>query len=1724
MATILHNLFQFKEDAASSQKNVLHYVMISDHLKPNKIWRPDAISPHVCAIVTNEFSDVKEVTLAGPEFQENGREGLLFKRMNIAELGTPETVNGRLVFQCDDKNMPPRWQGIDQIYLYWDGEGRWVISPKKGESAPYGGLTAVGEAAQDYTRFLSIRDAATTPDKIGSKPEVLPERAADDDSPPPPPKPPSWRVWKNNQWVEDESIKIPRASEDIITKADQLKANANTMVEDQEEDKPFYKQGLLGEIVKSLGFLFMASTSLKMPPELKECLISLSGQTVCMTWKDANQEQLAPFRKYLLAEFGTYQAAWVHLMRKSSLRKPDCVSKLIVMMKTCHKELNAAVEEMRIIEKKKKDGQIDESAKVGYQIKNDGNDAKEAQVTKSKSMKSTDSRKKKRGFMGNLLGSGEGEGFGSSLFGGSKKKTVDLTKQASKASLTGEEPNKSGRQPMSAKDLTESSRVKIEAYLESVGVMDTRDAGKRLKDAAIYIFNHLDKNNDGGIPAEELMMLYGDASSDPQIKAFQDFLKAHPQYNKIEKLFCELSENSQISLPEFKDSAKSLLVRFDNLTKGQAVRTADQKAEDLFQKLDAHKTKTVSYNELVPVTGPTAEDADKHLIQMRVPLAYIKEIRMDGERKSGQGNSSGAAALRFWVNPQFEQSPEWSCLKRGLNPEWEPNPGFETLNLTMLPEYLEMWKQVIRDCNMGQAQEWIRFYDGAIQDHHRLDGVYMRHGAGIQRWPTGQTYNGEWANHVYEGQGKLYERHEDMLEDLAPIYNGQWKRGKRHGVGMLRWEQDTADRKRSAHVSDRQYAGVTKIYEGTFQDDLFHGQGKLYLERAVAQSLPGKATSAGSLKPGKVPHPVLDGGSLLSFEGTFESDWKKIDALVREANHLYDASHQVKDAEGNFMKDLNLHLCSKRDQMKQVERFTRYFEVDLMKVQHAGHQLPDLAMALYTRRGGEVHSFKYGKAKYADFSVYEGEFADGAHNGKGKVTQYEVGADGKKGKEMATYEGEFKDGKFHGKGVYKLFGPMGFTYDGEWAENLRHGEGTQILEKDAEIALGYRQYEGHWENDNFDGKGKLSYGASGNGGECTYEGDFNDGQREGKGKVFRMKGEEKIMVMHCVFTDDKIDCSKENAWCVLGEKEIRYFYGKITSDGNIAGSGTMYGEHAAQDEAFMKCLEDGVPYEAEDVSNPKTLKLIEYQGTWKDNMPHGYGVQHFEGDPDTGDHHGNYYGDFFNGQRHGRGTWTTLKGTWMYRPIAAENVANWEHDLMHGIGIVEDRKSVHENVIYTKGVCQMPFTDLGPPKTGWEVGGLNELQPGVIRKRNAVKPYNTLYVEDSAAEEALEKAGLVKDGWDGYDPVTSMLAVKNALGLLALETMVVKSRKHRNPDATLGAIAEAHTLVDHDVAALVREPTDLSMPEEDVIIAGATGVNEVMNGVYFKLSQTFGVKAFKMVKMFGAGAVSKGHPIVRFLYKDTATGAWTISPRPMAGIVPAPGCAFSHDEYAEHPSMVSSEWYVWHPHTQALQTKASAIKEQAKEAEKAKTRSTWESIMASLESAYPEPDILVCRSMVGFEMTASAEKLGHVGKGLMLRIPQTLYGRPVYEAESGGQFLYFLKDDGDLADGMNGWEEFEAGTQPHPDKLFAMSGNWILSREIALPVDQALGYCKDLAVTPDLLESQWKILQLDGSWDWVPDLKLRRQEWTHQSILEAETPSTAPGEEKPLLEDVPSRQ
>ena len=52
----------------------VQYVMLSDQLKPNKNWKPDAIPNHVANLVIKQFVDVERVVI-----EEGDR--LLYKEM-----------------------------------------------------------------------------------------------------------------------------------------------------------------------------------------------------------------------------------------------------------------------------------------------------------------------------------------------------------------------------------------------------------------------------------------------------------------------------------------------------------------------------------------------------------------------------------------------------------------------------------------------------------------------------------------------------------------------------------------------------------------------------------------------------------------------------------------------------------------------------------------------------------------------------------------------------------------------------------------------------------------------------------------------------------------------------------------------------------------------------------------------------------------------------------------------------------------------------------------------------------------------------------------------------------------------------------------------------------------------------------------------------------------------------------------------------------------------------------------------------------------------------------------------------------------------------------------------------------------------------------------------------------------------------------------------------------
>merc|ERR1719253_517900 len=126
---------------------------------------------------------------------------------------------------------------------------------------------------------------------------------------------------------------------------------------------------------------------------------------------------------------------------------------------------------------------------------------------------------------------------------------------------------------------------------------------------------------------------------------------------------------------------------------------------------------------------------------------------------------------------------------------------------------------------MYLPQEFIRFYLGEWEYHPKITGIYMRAGNGTQILQDGRVYDGFWKNHLYDttdqdgksqlGKGQLYDSHEAFDQKRSPNYSGHWKCGKRHGHGILRWKTSSSKHGRG---------GVTKVYEGHFQDDLFHGK------------------------------------------------------------------------------------------------------------------------------------------------------------------------------------------------------------------------------------------------------------------------------------------------------------------------------------------------------------------------------------------------------------------------------------------------------------------------------------------------------------------------------------------------------------------------------------------------------------------------------------------------------------------------------------------------------------------------------------------------------------------------------------------------------------------------------------------------------------------------------------------------------------------------------------
>jgi hypothetical protein len=67
----------------------------------------------------------------------------------------------------------------------------------------------------------------------------------------------------------------------------------------------------------------------------------------------------------------------------------------------------------------------------------------------------------------------------------------------------------------------------------------------------------------------------------------------------------------------------------------------------------------------------------------------------------------------------------------------------------------------------------------------------MRHGHGVQVWPDGARYEGEWSKNQANGKGKFWHADGD-------IYEGDWRDDKANGYGVY------------IHVNGARYEGYWK--------------------------------------------------------------------------------------------------------------------------------------------------------------------------------------------------------------------------------------------------------------------------------------------------------------------------------------------------------------------------------------------------------------------------------------------------------------------------------------------------------------------------------------------------------------------------------------------------------------------------------------------------------------------------------------------------------------------------------------------------------------------------------------------------------------------------------------------------------------------------------------------------------------------------------------------------
>lgn len=267
---------------------------------------------------------------------------------------------------------------------------------------------------------------------------------------------------------------------------------------------------------------------------------------------------------------------------------------------------------------------------------------------------------------------------------------------------------------------------------------------------------------------------------------------------------------------------------------------------------------------------------------------------------------------------------------------------------------------------------------------------------------------------------------------------------------------------------------------------------------------------------------------------------------------------------------------------------------------------------------------KVGTYRYADSSIYTGEFTDKMRNGKGKI----VHRDG------SYYDGDWKEDKRNGFGKYVDIN--GNIYEGLWSNDLQNGKGKLVDknknvfegnwsngELNGEVSIQYAdnskysgsynkgregegtmvysdnsEFTGSWHNDAINGFGEMVYPFG-----ITYKGQWSNNKIKGKGELFNT-ADKKLLTSGTWDSrrEKKGDLIHfcENGFQLVFFTDGRIYFG-ITKNNVFDGEGCLIQKNK---EKYIGNFENGV-YSGQ--GKYTSIDGSTYDGLWKNNKRHGYG-------------------------------------------------------------------------------------------------------------------------------------------------------------------------------------------------------------------------------------------------------------------------------------------------------------------------------------------------------------------------------------------------------------------------------------------------------------------------------------------------------------------------------------